>query len=186
MRTHAQELTLWSPSGRKTSRDSLKLAALVRELGAHDAAARWRESTPHLDLAHVHGERHDLWWEFALSASFRWQSHLSRLTPEFCQGRIRKLTWGLGLERLLEQPVQVLTPAERVRANLAVALLPQPDLLLWEEPFCQVAQQDAAWLSDFVRSLVRTEGLSVVAVATREPGLAWLDAPQPPLLRAVR
>jgi ABC-type uncharacterized transport system ATPase subunit len=126
-------------------------------------------------VAYVHGERHDLWWEFSLEASFRWQAHLHRLRHEVYQQRLHRLTRALGLDGLLSREVASLTHAGRALADLAAALLAQPDLLIWEEPFYLLGQADAARAAALVRELHR-EGMAVVALAAEPPGLDDLEA----------
>jgi ABC-type uncharacterized transport system ATPase subunit len=177
----APDVIIW-PSGASGWNWNLDdLAASARQLGGRQALARWapagsrarRLGAPR--VAHVHGERHDLWWEFTLEASFRWQAHLHRLRPEVYQGRIRRLTRALGIEGLLSREVASLTHPGRALADLAVALLPQPDLLLWEEPFYLLGQGDAAKAARLVRAL-HEEGMAVVALAAQPPGLDDLEA----------
>lgn len=126
-------------------------------------------------VAHVHGEQHDLWWEFGLEASFRWQAHLHRIRPEIYQQRLHRLTRALGLDGLLSREVSSLTHSSRALADLAVALLPQPSLLLWEEPFYLMAEAEAARAVRLVREL-HAEGMALVAIAAEPPGLFDLEA----------
>jgi|GEM_PF-1836888 len=126
-------------------------------------------------VAYVHGERHDLWWEFTLEASFRWQAHLCRMRPEVYQQRLRHLTRALGLEGVLGREVAGLTHGTRALADLAVALLPYPRLLLWEEPFYLMSQGEATCAVRLLEA-EHAGGLAVVAVAREKPGLDDLPA----------
>ena len=162
---------IW-PSSTGPSRNSLAtLARRALAAGGLQALAASGVSR----AVHVHGERHDLWWEFSLEASFRWQAHLHRLRPEVYQQRLRRLTGALGLEGLLSREVAGLTHSSRALADLAVALLPRPALLLWEEPFYLLGQAEAARTVRLVREL-HAEGMALVAVAAEPPGLTDLEA----------
>lgn len=178
----AREMVIWRPNsraGRNWNLDDLAEAAVKH--GGRRALAQWGPAHPRmgrrgaLQVAHVHGERHDLWWEFSLEASFKWQAHLHRMRPDGYQMRMRRLTRALGIEGLLSREVASLTHAGRALADLAAALLPQPDLLLWEEPFYLLGQADAARAADLVRAL-HAEGMAVVALAAQPPGLDDLEA----------
>lgn len=150
----------------------------LADLAARTLSLGGRAALGERDGAYVHGERHDLWWEFTLEASFRWQAHLCRLRPDVYQRRLRHLTRALGLDGVLQREVASLTHGTRALADLAVALLPEPRLLLWEEPFYYMSHDEAARA---VR-LVEDEwlaGMALVAVARETPGLADLpDAPR--------
>jgi ABC-2 type transport system ATP-binding protein len=177
-------MVVWNPPGRTPLPNLTDLLAEARRLGGASALTEYWQEQP-CRSAYVHGERHDLWWEFALSASFRWQAHIWRLAPEDARRRTYRLALALGLLTLLDRPVEGLTPAQRARANLAVALLPKPDLLVWEEPFCHLAGADCARAGRLVRQLNRTEGLTVVAVSGDPLGLERLDLPPVHVLKAV-
>jgi ABC-type Mn2+/Zn2+ transport system ATPase subunit len=69
----------------------------------------------------------------------------------------------------MSQRVEALSTGERARANLAVALLPQPDLLVWEEPFRTLPGPEWMQLCRTVRRLCRTDGLTVIMVAEEHP-----------------
>lgn len=166
-----EKIILW-PSSTGPSRQSLAaLADRAFRVGGRQALAAGGVQR----AAHVHGERHDLWWEFTLEASFRWQAHLHRLRPELYQQRLHRLTRALGLDGLLAREVAGLTHTSRALADLAVALLPRPALLLWEEPFYLLGQEEAARAVRLVREL-HDEGMALVAVAAEPPGLTDLEA----------
>ncbi|HYF93749.1 MAG TPA: hypothetical protein VD969_16155 [Symbiobacteriaceae bacterium] len=172
MQATSRKIDIWTPPGQEPSAGALGLAAAVGALGGAAAVARWQAVNPATALGYAHGVRHDLWWEFNLAASFEWQARVSRLHPIFWRQRLARLAGLFNLVPLLERPVESLTPAERARANLAVALLPQPDLLVWEEPFRALPGRERMQLCRIVRRLCRTEGLTVVmAVTLKEDGL---------------
>ncbi|MBY6276383.1 hypothetical protein [Symbiobacterium thermophilum] len=170
------------------------LAAFALELGGRAALQAWAPSagqavspagtgvTPD-SVAYVHGGRHDLWWEFTLEASFRWQAHLCRLRPDVYQRRLHRLTCALGLEGVLQREVASLTHGTRALADLAVALLQEPRLLLWEEPFYYMSQEEALRAVRAVEA-EHLAGMALVAVAREAPGLADLPSePRRPHLR---
>lgn len=184
MNRTAVEIAIWqSPNRSRVA--AAGLAEAVRTGEAVAALRWWRRSSPGLRLAHVHGGRHDLWWEFALRDSFRWQSHLWRMAPGRYQLRLRRLVHALGLVPLLDTRAEDLSAADRARADLAAALLPGPDLLLWEEPFRLMATADCCTARNLIRDLVDTEGLTVVAFAAEPPGLRGLGSSLVPVRRAV-
>lgn len=181
---NARAISVWAPEGGARVPGLEELIGEMRGRGGAAGLAAYMRGRPHCRTAYAHGERHDLWWEFALSASFRWQAHLWRLPPEAARQRTYRLAAELGLLTLLNRPVEALTAAQRARANLAVALLPGPDLLIWEEPCCLLSRGETARVSRFLRSLVRDEELTVVAVSADPLGLQRLELPPLRLLGA--
>lgn len=70
-----------------------------------------------------------------------------------------------------------LTAAERSLADLAVALLPGPDLLVWEEPAAHLSGADRDRAARAVLELCRRESITVLAVAAEPAGLQDLGLP---------
>lgn len=180
-----------------SDRSLAELAALTLAQGGRAALRTWTGSggDSHSGdgtaavpdgVAYVHGERHDLWWEFTLEASFRWQAHLCRLRQDVYRQRLRRVTRALGLEEVLQREVASLTHGTRALADLAVALMQKPRLLLWEEPFYYMGRDEALRAVRLVEA-EHLAGMTVVAVAREAPGLADLPAePRRPHLRRLR
>jgi ABC-type taurine transport system ATPase subunit len=166
-----REVILLTRPGQAPAPETIDLAGLAGPLGGASALEQWRRVHPETPVAYSHGERHDLWWEFLLANSFRWQAHLHGLAPEAARRRQNRLAAALGLLPCLGRPVEALTPGQRALADLAVALLPSPRILVWEEPFRLLQGGDRAAAVRLVRTLARTEELTLVAVAAEPPGL---------------
>lgn len=145
----------------------------------------WQEALPNRQIAWVDGRRHGLWWEFALKHSFRWQGHVTGLSSAECRDRTLDLAFRFQVNQLLDERVEELTPAEQARADLAVALLGSPDLLIWEEPFALLPMADRRQVADAVRDLVRRSDLTVVAASRSPQGLLGMQPLAPKEQRAL-
>lgn len=121
-----------------------------------------------MKIAHLHGERHDLWWEFPLIDSFRWQAYVHNLEEARWPRRLARLATALGLRCRLDCRVENLSPSERARANLALALLSRPDLLVWHEP--PTCLSSAEW-AQVHRLLRRRRGLRVIFLPAKDGAL---------------
>lgn len=104
------------------------------------------------------GARCDLWWEFALVDSFRWEALIQGLADAPFQSRLCQVTEALDMAGLLHLPVEALTPAQRARASLGAALLVRPSLLIWEEPFAQIEPRERPALIRAIRQLMGPGG----------------------------
>lgn len=180
-----RQVSIWHPSDVKQGARAESLTECAQRAGGAAVLQLWRQMHPGARLAHVDGQRHDLWWEFALGDSFRWQNHLYRLPPGLFRRRFRLLADALNLSGLMQESAAALTPSQRAAANLAVALLPGPEGLVWEEPFLELERADRERAVRLVRRLCASEGLTVLALAARPPGLIGLGAPPAPV-QAVR
>ncbi len=86
------------------------------------------------ELGVVFGQRSQLWWDLPLRDSFRILGAIHRMPVAEANERTRELTERLGLEPLLDTPVRQLSLGERMRGEVAAALLHRPRLLVLDEP----------------------------------------------------
>ncbi|SFT00228.1 ABC transporter ATP-binding protein [Marininema halotolerans] len=82
----------------------------------------------------VFGQRSQLWWDLAVRESFRLLKKLYGIPDEKYHAHLDRLTEVLEMGPLLEQPVRKLSLGQRMRCELAAALLHQPSLLFLDEP----------------------------------------------------
>jgi ABC-2 type transport system ATP-binding protein len=86
------------------------------------------------DLGVVFGQRSQLWWDLPLRDSFRILAAIHRLDPSAAGWRTEQLVAELGLTGLLSTPVRQLSLGERMRGEVAAALVHSPRLLVLDEP----------------------------------------------------
>ncbi|WP_017593179.1 ABC transporter ATP-binding protein [Nocardiopsis potens] len=82
----------------------------------------------------VFGQRTTLWWDLPLRDSLALTRHLYRVPARTHTARLDHLTHALDLAPFLHTPVRQLSLGQRMRGDLAAALLHDPDLLILDEP----------------------------------------------------
>jgi ABC-2 type transport system ATP-binding protein len=82
----------------------------------------------------VFGQRSQLWWDLPLRDSFRILGAIHRLATAESEQRTAELVDRLGLAELLDTPVRQLSLGERMRGEVAAALVHSPRLLVLDEP----------------------------------------------------
>ncbi len=82
----------------------------------------------------VFGQRSQLWWDLPTRESFDILAAIHRLTPAERDSRITELVDRLELADFLDQPVRQLSLGQRMRAEVAAALLHRPELVILDEP----------------------------------------------------
>lgn len=81
------------------------------------------------------------------------------------RSRVERLADDVGLARgRLDAPASTMSRAERVRAHLARALAPNPQLLLLEHPTTQVTPEEAAGIGATLERISTVRGLGWVAL----------------------
>ena len=86
------------------------------------------------EIGVVFGQRSQLWWDLPLRESSRILAAMHRLTDSARSARLDRLVEGLGLEEFLDRPVRQLSLRQRMRGEVAAALLHSPALVVLDEP----------------------------------------------------
>jgi viologen exporter family transport system ATP-binding protein len=110
----------------------------------------------------VFGQRSQLWWDLPLRESFELVGHLYRISPVDRAARLARLAEVLALGPLLAVPVRSLSLGQRMRAELAAAVLPAPRVLFLDEPTIGLDVEAKAAVRDFLRELNRDHGTTVI------------------------
>jgi ABC-2 type transport system ATP-binding protein len=82
----------------------------------------------------VFGQRSQLWWDLPLGDSFSLLRHIYRVPADRFEHTLRWLSGLFDLDPLLPVPVRQLSLGQRMRGELAAALLHEPELLFLDEP----------------------------------------------------
>lgn len=110
----------------------------------------------------VFGQRTQLWWDLPVNDGFALLRDIYRVDPvRFVRTR-DELVALLHLERLLDQPVRQLSLGQRMRAEIAAALLHEPDILFLDEPTIGLDAPSKLAVRDFVLRANREHGTTVL------------------------
>jgi ABC-2 type transport system ATP-binding protein len=82
----------------------------------------------------VFGQRTQLWWDLPLVESFDLLRHIYRVPPQRFAENLRHFRELLDLDSFLDTPVRQLSLGQRMRGDLAAALLHDPEVLYLDEP----------------------------------------------------
>lgn len=82
----------------------------------------------------VFGQRTQLWWDLPVGEGFDLLRDIYRVDEQRYRRARDELVALLSLEGVLAQPVRQLSLGQRMRAEIAAALLHEPDILFLDEP----------------------------------------------------
>ena len=138
---------------------------LVPDAGVCTVGGRvpWRERVPHVRrIGVVFGQRTQLWWDLPVVESFDLLSDVYRVPPSSYRRARDELVEMLSLGDLLDVPVRQLSLGQRMRCDLAAALLHAPDILFLDEPTIGLDAVSKLAVRQFVQRLNRERGVTVI------------------------
>ncbi len=110
----------------------------------------------------VFGQRTGLWWDLPLRDSFDLLRRMYGVPGDRYRANLATFIELLDLEELLDQPVRSLSLGQRVRGDIAAALLHDPQILYLDEPTIGLDVVSKARLREFLRSLIAERGTTVL------------------------
>ena len=110
----------------------------------------------------VFGQRSQLWWDLPLRESFTILAAIHRLDPAAGRARTRALVDQLEMGPQLGTPVRSPSLGQRMRAEIAAALLHTPDLLILDEPTIGLDVLSKQRLREFLVAERRERGTTLL------------------------
>ena len=154
------------PNGAGKSTTVKTLAGImVPDAGRCEVAGRvpWRQRIAHVaEIGVVFGQRTQLWWDLPVIESFELLRDIYRVPPARYARARDEMIGRLDLAALLDVPVRQLSLGQRMRCDLAAALLHAPAILFLDEPTIGLDAVSKLAVRDFVKQLNRDHGVTVI------------------------
>jgi ABC-2 type transport system ATP-binding protein len=154
------------PNGAGKSTTVKTLAGiLVPDGGRCEVLGRvpWRQRVAHVaQIGVVFGQRTQLWWDLPVVESFELLRDIYRVPQSQYESARDELIPLLDLQPLLDVPVRQLSLGQRMRCDLAAALLHAPPILFLDEPTIGLDAVSKLAVRDFVKRLNRDRGVTVI------------------------
>lgn len=132
---------------------SIRVAGLVPVRQRRQLAAR---------IGVVFGQRTQLWWDLPLADSLHLLRHLYRVPEARYNVNFARLSEMLDLKDFLDTPVRQLSLGQRMRGDLAAALLHDPELLYLDEPTIGLDVVAKARIRQFLLSINAEYGTTIL------------------------
>lgn len=134
-------------------------AGTVTVLGRHPQAERVANAR---DIGVVFGQRTQLWWELPLFESFELHRRMYRVPEPVFERNRADLTEMMGLASFLERPVRHLSLGQRMRAEIAMALMHDPKILFLDEPTIGLDVVAKDVVRKFLSRMNRERGTTII------------------------
>ncbi len=110
----------------------------------------------------VFGQRTQLWWDLPLIDSLELLRYVYRVPEERYSRNLRRMRELLELDPFLRTPVRQLSLGQRMRGDLAAALLHDPEVLYLDEPTIGLDVVAKHRVRDFLREVNWRDGVTVL------------------------
>ncbi len=134
-------------------------AGRVEVLGLSPQRRR-KEVARHIGV--VFGQRTQLWWDLPLIESLDLLRYVYRVPEATFERNLATFRQLLDLDLFLSTPVRQLSLGQRMRGDLAAALLHDPEILYLDEPTIGLDVVAKHRIRDFLRRINRERGVTVL------------------------
>ncbi|MBT1186827.1 ATP-binding cassette domain-containing protein [Streptomyces sp. CJ_13] len=154
------------PNGAGKSTTIKMLTGILTPSGGRLRVAGIDPARERMRLAHrigvVFGQRTTLWWDLPLKDSYGLMRRMYRIPAERFARNMERCVEQLDLAELLDVPVRQLSLGQRMRGDIAAALLHDPDVLYLDEPTIGLDVVSKAKVRGFLRQLNGELGTTVL------------------------
>ncbi len=137
-------------------------AGTVRALGLDPSRDRVRYVGR---IGVVFGQRTELWWDHPVAASYEWKRVVWDVPRDRYERTLGFLREVLGLDELLGQLARELSLGQRMRADLGMALLHEPEILFLDEPTLGLDVLAKRRILEFVKEVNRARRMTVMVTS---------------------
>jgi viologen exporter family transport system ATP-binding protein len=128
-----------------------------------DGVVPWRDRQRNaLNIGVVFGQRSQLWWDIPLVDSLELIGRMYRLDRPTYRRNLETLAALLGLEPFLDKSVRQLSLGQKMRGDLAAAMLYEPRILYLDEPTVGLDVLAKERIRSFIVEMNRTRGTTVL------------------------
>lgn len=154
------------PNGAGKSTTIKMLTGILTPSGGRLRVAGIDPARERMRLAHrigvVFGQRTTLWWDLPLKDSYGLMRRMYRIPEARFRANMERCVDRLDLGELLDVPVRQLSLGQRMRGDIAAALLHDPDVLYLDEPTIGLDVVSKGKVRGFLRQLNEELGTTVL------------------------
>ena len=110
----------------------------------------------------VFGQRTSLWWDIPVEESFLLLKNIYEISDSIYQKNMDLFQLYFGLEEFIQRPPRTLSLGQRMRADLAAALLHSPSTLFLDEPTIGLDVETKDNMRTLIKKINQEHGVTIV------------------------
>lgn len=110
----------------------------------------------------VFGQRSQLYWDLPLADSFEMQKRVYQINDKIYQENREYFIELLDMKDFIDQPVRQLSLGQRMKANLALSMLHNPDILYLDEPTIGLDVMSKKVLRESIKQLNKEKKTTII------------------------
>lgn len=154
------------PNGAGKSTTIKMLSGILHPTSGHVKVAGFSPQRQRVEVARrigvLFGQRTQLWWDLPVLDSFELLAAMYHVPAATLTQRLKRFDDLLGTGEFLDVPVRKLSLGQRMRADLAAALLHNPPVLFLDEPTIGLDVIAKQRVRHFLREINRTQGTTIL------------------------
>lgn len=123
----------------------------------------WKDRVNHVSqIGVVFGQRSQLWWDVPVNDSFDLLKDIYAIPTTNYSKRLTELVETLDISNFLKTPVRQLSLGQRMRCEVAAALLHSPGILFLDEPTIGLDAVSKLALREFLKNENKNNGVTMI------------------------
>lgn len=110
----------------------------------------------------VFGQKSQLAWDLPVVDSYELLKHIYRISDDVYNKNLEEFTKLLDMEGFINQPVRQLSLGQRMRADIAAALLHSPKLVFFDEPTIGLDVVAKEKIREFIKYMNKEKGVTMI------------------------
>ncbi|GGI46465.1 sugar ABC transporter ATP-binding protein [Paenibacillus marchantiophytorum] len=113
-------------------------------------------------LGVVFGQRTQLWWDLPVSDTYDLLKHIYKIPEQVYKKNLDMFSEMLDLHNFIRQPVRQLSLGQKMRADIAAALLHDPEIIFFDEPTIGLDVIAKEKIREFVKQINKEKGTTML------------------------
>ncbi|MEW9699671.1 ATP-binding cassette domain-containing protein [Paenibacillus sp. SI8] len=110
----------------------------------------------------VFGQRTQLWWDLPVSDTYDLLKHIYKIPEAVYRRNLDMFSEMLGLHEFIRQPVRQLSLGQKMRADIAAALLHDPEIIFFDEPTIGLDVIAKENIREFIKLINKEKGTTML------------------------